>query len=110
MNRRFPTMARIGVALALCATPHGARAQATNPYLGQVMVAGFNFCPTGWFPMNGRLLQIQQYTALFALLGTTYGGDGQTTFALPTAKPIFSVTGAPFQTCIAMQGVFPSQN
>jgi microcystin-dependent protein len=45
-----------------------------------------------------------------ALLGTAYGGNGITNFALPTARPVFTVTGAPFTLCIAMFGVFPSRN
>ena len=64
----------------------------------------------GWATVNGQLLPINQNQALFSLLGTSYGGDGQTTFALPTAKPIFSATGASLQRCIALQGVFPSRN
>lgn len=46
-------------------------------------MVGFNFAPQGWALCNGQLLPIAQYTALFSLLGTTYGGDGQRTFALP---------------------------
>jgi len=99
----------IAIALALAARPAGAFAQ-TQPFIGQVMVAGFNFCPVGWLPMNGQFLRINDYATLFQLLGTTYGGDGQTNFALPIAKPIFTATGAPFMTCIAWQGVWPSQN
>jgi microcystin-dependent protein len=54
---------------------------------------------------------INQNQALFSLLGTTYGGDGQTTFALPTGKPVFTLTpGAPVIQCIALQGIFPSRN
>jgi microcystin-dependent protein len=109
MKKWFPTMARIGVALALCASSPGAFAQST-PYIGQVMIAGFNFCPQGWAPMNGQLMSIAQNTALFSLLGTLYGGNGTTNFALPIAKPIFSVSGQPFVTCIALQGIFPPQN
>lgn len=71
--------------LSLCGT-HGAWAQASDPYLGQVMAVGFNFCPTGWLPANGQLLSISQNSALFALLGTFYGGDGQTTFQLPNLQ------------------------
>ena len=70
----------------------------------------FQLCPVGWAPLNGELLAINQNQALFALLGTTYGGDGQTTFALPTVRPIFSATGAALQQCIALQGIFPSRN
>jgi microcystin-dependent protein len=54
-----------------------------EPYLGEVMIAGFGFPPRGWALCNGELLNIAQNQALFALLGTTYGGDGITTFALP---------------------------
>jgi len=81
-----------------------------NPFLGEVETFAFNFCPVGWSTLNGELLPISQNQALFALLGTTYGGDGQTTFALPTAKPVFTATGAVLLQCIATQGIFPSRN
>lgn len=54
-----------------------------DPYIGEIRTFGFNFTPNGWFPCNGQLLPISQYNALFALLGTTYGGDGRVTFGLP---------------------------
>jgi len=54
-----------------------------EPFLGEVRVAGFGFPPKGWALCNGQLLPINQNQALFALLGTMYGGDGRTTFALP---------------------------
>jgi len=55
-------------------------------------------------------MAISQNTALFSLLGTFYGGNGTTNFALPTAKPIFTATGHPFTQCIALAGVFPPRN
>ncbi|MDQ3511497.1 MAG: tail fiber protein [Pseudomonadota bacterium] len=55
----------------------------TQPFVGEIQVFGFNFAPRGWAQCNGALLSIAQNTALFALLGTTYGGNGTTTFALP---------------------------
>jgi microcystin-dependent protein len=58
----------------------------STPYLGEIRMAGFNFAPLGWALCNGQLLPISQATALFALLGTTYGGDGQSTFALPNLQ------------------------
>jgi microcystin-dependent protein len=61
-------------------------AQATEPFLGQIMCAGFNFAPNGWARLDGQLLSISQNTALFALLGTTYGGNGVSTFALPDMR------------------------
>ena len=81
-----------------------------KPLPGEIQIFAFNFCPVGWAPLNGQLLPISQNQALFALLGATYGGDGQSTFALPTAKPIFTATEATFTQCIALQGVFPSRS
>jgi|SRR5690554_1713876 len=57
-----------------------------EPFIGQIMMVGFNFAPKGWAFCDGRLLSIAQNTALFSLLGTTYGGDGVTTFALPDLR------------------------
>lgn len=54
-----------------------------TPFLGMIALFGFNFAPKGWALCNGQLLSISQNQALFALLGTMYGGDGTTTFALP---------------------------
>jgi microcystin-dependent protein len=58
----------------------------SEPFLGEIRLVGFNFEPRGWAFCNGQLLSIAQNTALFALLGTTYGGNGQTTFALPDLR------------------------
>ncbi len=55
----------------------------TQPFIGEIQLFGFNFNPRGWAFCNGATLPIQQNTALFSLLGTTYGGNGQTTFQLP---------------------------
>ncbi|HKP45745.1 MAG TPA: tail fiber protein [Pyrinomonadaceae bacterium] len=55
----------------------------SNPFVGEIRMFGFNFPPRGWAFCDGQLLSISQNTALFALLGTFYGGNGQTTFALP---------------------------
>lgn len=54
-----------------------------DAFLGEIRIFGFNFAPTGWAQCNGQLLPLSQNTALFALLGTFYGGDGKSTFALP---------------------------
>jgi microcystin-dependent protein len=54
-----------------------------TPFVGQIQAFGFNFAPRGWAKCDGQLLAISQYNALFSLLGTMYGGDGRTTFALP---------------------------
>jgi microcystin-dependent protein len=58
----------------------------TEPYLGQICSFGFNFAPRGWATCSGQILPIQQNTALFSLLGTSYGGNGTTTFALPDLR------------------------
>ncbi|HQU86245.1 MAG TPA: tail fiber protein [Pyrinomonadaceae bacterium] len=58
----------------------------TQPYLGDIFPCAFDFPPKGWAFCNGQLLQISQHNALFSLLGTTYGGDGKTTFALPDLR------------------------
>jgi microcystin-dependent protein len=62
---------------------YGKALSATDPFIASIKIVSFNFAPKGWALCNGQLLLISQNQALFALLGTTYGGDGQTTFALP---------------------------
>jgi microcystin-dependent protein len=110
MVRRFFCAALwASMCFILCANARFALA-GSNPFLGEVETFAFDFCPLGWSTLNGQLLPINQNQALFALLGTTYGGNGQTTFALPTAKPIFTATGAVLLQCIALQGIFPSRN
>jgi len=61
-------------------------AQGSDPYVGQIMAVAFNFAPQGWAICNGQILPISQNTALFSLLGTTYGGNGTTNFALPDLR------------------------
>lgn len=58
----------------------------TQPFVGQIQAYGFDFAPRYWAQCNGQLLSIQQNTALFALLGTTYGGNGVNTFQLPNLQ------------------------
>lgn len=55
----------------------------TEPFIGEIKIFGFNFAPRGYMTCQGQILSIAQNTALFSLLGTMYGGNGQTTFALP---------------------------
>jgi microcystin-dependent protein len=64
----------------------------SDPFVAEIRIFPFNFAPTGWAMCNGQLLPISQNTALFSLLGTMYGGDGQSTFALPDLQgsaPLF---------------------
>ncbi|MGM8363770.1 phage tail protein [Flavobacterium sp. ARAG 55.4] len=68
----------------------------TEPFIGEVKIFGFNFAPKGYMLCAGQILSIAQNSALFSLLGTTYGGNGQTTFGLPDLQgrmPIGQGTG-----------------
>ena len=69
----------------------------SDPFVAEIRMFGGNFAPTGWAQCNGQLLPISQNTALFSLLGTVYGGDGKSTFALPNlqgASPVAPGQGA----------------
>jgi len=101
----------VGLSVSMfCLAPRTVVAQAPEPFLGEIRIFALNFCPTGWAAVNGQLLPISQNAALFDLLGTNYGGDGITTFALPNWSPILTANGGILRACIALQGVFPSQN
>lgn len=58
----------------------------SQPYVGQVICVGFNFAPVGWAICDGSLLPISEYSTLFNLIGTTYGGNGTTTFGIPDLR------------------------
>ena len=76
-------------------------AQADEPFLGQIVMVGFNFAPQGWAMCDGQLMPINQNTALFSLIGTYYGGDGISTFALPDLRgrtPIHQGAGPGLQS------------
>ncbi|WP_146591328.1 phage tail protein [Puniceibacterium confluentis] len=76
----------LALALAALVTPDRAAADA-DPFLGEVAPMGIvNFCPRGWASTDGQLLSIASNTALFSLLGTTFGGDGRSTFGLPDLR------------------------
>ncbi|MDU8930044.1 tail fiber protein [Alisedimentitalea sp. MJ-SS2] len=85
--RHFLTMKVKTAALALSACLPAAVAQAdADPMLGDLMPVGFNFCPRGWAAADGQLLPISSNQSLYSLLGTMYGGDGRTSFALPDLR------------------------
>lgn len=110
MRKHLAIVAGLALAGAMV-PPDQARAQASEPFVGEVITVAFDFCPAGWLPLNGQRLSITQNEVLFNLLGTTYGGDGVSTFALPTAKPIFTADGhTTMLQCISQFGVFPSKN
>ena len=58
----------------------------SNPFIGEIISVGFDFAPQGWAKCDGQIMPIDQNDALFALIGTTYGGDGQSTFGLPDLR------------------------
>jgi microcystin-dependent protein len=67
----------------------------SQPYIGEIRIVGFNFAPVNWAFCDGQLLAISQNDALFNLIGTTYGGDGVNTFALPNLQSRFPVHVGP---------------
>jgi len=79
-----------------------------EPFLGEIKLVAFNFAPVGFLPCDGRLMQISQNTALFSLLGTTYGGDGIHTFALPKLPHVVNPLPSGLEM-IAVAGVYPSR-
>lgn len=74
-------------------------------FLGSIQLVAFNFAPNGFLLCNGQMMAISQNAALFSLLGTTYGGDGMTTFALP--KLSSPIEGLNF--VIAISGLYPTR-
>lgn len=77
-----------------------------NPYIGEIRLFGGNFAPLGWAFCNGQLVAIAENDALFSLIGTTYGGDGQTTFALPNLQgrvPVHQGQGPGLSNCVMGQ-------
>ncbi len=83
-----------------------------EPYLGQIQLFAFGFAPDGWLLCNGALLQINENVALYSLLGTKFGGDGQTNFAIPNlvgARPQ-NVTSNYMCYYIASEGYYPPRS
>ncbi len=78
-----------------------------QPYIGQIELLPYNFAPQGWAACEGQPMPIGETQALFALIGTTYGGDGQTTFALPDLRGTEPTPNSRY--CIAVEGLFPTR-
>ena len=78
-----------------------------EPLLGQIELFPYTFVPKGWMACTGQLIPINQYQALFALIGTNFGGDGRTTFALPNLQG--KEPGPGIQYYIAITGIFPTR-
>src|SRR5262245_53016429 len=85
------------------------RYQMNDPFMGEIRLFPYSFAPRGWAACDGALLPINQWQALFSLLGTTFGGDGQTTFGLPDLRksaPSMAQGGY----FIATEGAYPERN
>ena len=79
--------------------------------IGTIILFAGNFAPQGWAYCNGAILEIQQYEALYAILGTTYGGDGATDFKLPNlVGPVPTIGVSPVNYIICIEGIFPSRS
>jgi microcystin-dependent protein len=113
MKRLFATAALASALQVICA----GLVSAQEMYLGEIRLFGYNWCPVEWAPAAGQTLFINQYTRLFALYGTTFGGNGVTTFALPNLNGGAADGGSaavpnPAQTpkwCVAVTGIYPSR-
>ncbi len=100
---------RIAVAATFLACASGAaNAQAVSPFVGEIETFSFSFCPNGWLPANGQLVSITTYNTLYNLIGTKYGGDGVSTFAVPNMRVVQTVNKVKLTVCISYLGVFPS--
>ena len=83
---RNPIFIGLIYGIAFLCQPRHAHADPSQPYIGEISCGGWNFCPNGWLACDGQLIPISENETLFNLIGTTYGGDGQTTFALPNLQ------------------------
>ncbi len=104
--RRLGSLGAAGL-VAACVLPGPARA-GLDPFISEIHTYAFRFCPKGEAPLDGQTLAISSNTALFSLIGTIFGGDGETKFQLPLARQAETLTiGSPFTRCISMQGLYP---
>ena len=81
-----------------------------DPFPGEIRLFPYNFVPSGWAACDGSVLPISPNMALFSLLGTLYGGDGQSNFALPDLRGKVPFSAGQGTYCIAMRGLFPSRD
>lgn len=85
--KRTAYISAIGLGLAVTGSVVPERAEAgLEPFLGDIIAVGYDFCPRGWMSAEGQILPISSNTALFSLIGTIYGGNGTSTFALPDLR------------------------
>ena len=84
--RKLSKIAALALASSMALSVPAPAQAGDSPWVGEMITVGFNFCPRGWSEAAGQLLPISSNSALFSLLGTTYGGDGRTTFGLPDLR------------------------
>jgi microcystin-dependent protein len=80
-----------------------------DAFIGEIILFAGNFAPRAWADCDGSVLAIDQYQALFSLLGTQYGGDGRTNFALPKLEPLAGSEGN-CRYIICLEGMYPPRN
>lgn len=116
MRVRNIGIAALGASLLAVAAVAPAQAFGPEDYLGSVGLFAGNFCPAGTLDADGRLVSIAENDVLFNLYGTTYGGDGETTFALPDMRGKAPVpvglegTDYGLRYCVMISGIYPAQN
>ena len=98
------------LAAGIASIASGAQAQEVLGFFGQVIATAAPFCPQYYVPADGTEINVKDNEALYSLLGNTFGGIPEVTFALPTLSPIQTETGATVQYCICTSGVFPERN
>lgn len=102
---RIQRLAAALATLLATAAPAGA---SEDPYLGEIALVPYLFCPGGWIEATGQELRIEEHEALFRLIGITYGGDGKETFALPNLRNAVPLKGMRY--CIALEGERPDRS
>ena len=79
-------------------------------FIGQICLFPWSWTPSGWAKCEGQLLPIMENQALYALIGTEFGGDGRTKFALPNLPPVKAANGGDAAYFINLRGIFPSRS
>jgi hypothetical protein len=105
MRRTLLLVGLLALAVTVAATRAAEAHDSEFPFLGEIALLASPACPADWLPTDGRLLRIDKNIPLYSLLGTVYGGDGVTTFALPKLE----CGNVNLTCCIATAGSFPRQ-
>jgi microcystin-dependent protein len=106
---RFAGVVALGMGFGILASSRAEASCVPQPYLASICITAASFCPKGYLDASGQMLPIAQNTALFSLIGTTYGGDGKVTFALPKLNGVVRPPMRALRHCIAVYGAWPPQ-